>query len=659
MPRSSQSRQSPRRALSLLLAAVFLLPFGQSLAQQPPSASDFTRRPNAWEVSLSPSGEFVALAIPSQDGLETQLEVTNLTNGDTQVLRFGQRFHVSDVVWTADDQVVVSRAELEPLKARPVSMGHLYTSDIRGKNRDVLFGYIRDDGARRGRRKDQGWSSVIKVLNNEPGMALVRFTCWNCGENPDTVIFKVNTRTGDRQEVERGAMRAGFQFDQAGKARFRTTYDEDNEPELSYRRNPSDDWTPLPKSIAGRLLYGARFASDNNTVYALVTDALEPAKAYRIDLKAGTRTLLAGSPNVAVSDFMYEGMDGIPFAVTFDEAKPSLQYIDPNSAWAQLHAGLMRSFPGHMLDFTGFSRDGNKILFKVWSDRDIGSYYVYDRTTKQAQKIIDDKPWLAPESMAQMRPIEFVNRSGQTIHGFYTAIGTGPKPLVVMTHGGPFGVYDSWGFDAEVQYLATHGYAVLQVNYRGSGGRGEAFQRSGWLGWGTTIQDDISDGVRWAIQQNLADPQRICTFGGSFGGYTALIQPILNPGMYKCAIGYVGVYDLPLMRRTNANSGVSERTERFFNRTLGTDMAALAQISPTTRVADLRVPVMLAHGKDDHTANFNQYKAMVAALDAQGRPAELFAVPGEGHGFVNPDNRAELFRRVQAFLDKYIGPGSH
>lgn len=654
-----QSRQSLRHVFSLVLATILFLPFGQLIAQQPPSASDFSRRPTAWEVSLSPSGEFVALAIPSQDGLETQLEITNLATGDTQVLRFGQRFHVSDVIWTADDQVVVSRAELEPLKARPVSMGHLYTSDIRGKNRDVLFGYIRDNGTRRGRRKDQGWSSVIKVLNNEPGMALVRFTCWNCGENPDTVIFKVNTRTGDRQEIERGAMRAGFQFDRAGKARFRTTYNEDNEPELSYRRNPGDDWAPLPKSIAGRLLYGARFASDNNTVYALVTDALEPAQAYKIDLKAGTRTLLAGSPNVAVSDFMYEGMDGIPFAVTFDEAKPSLQYIDPGSPWAQLHAGLMKSFPGHMLDFINFSRDGNKILFRVWSDRDIGSYYVYDRTSKQAQKIIDYKPWLKPESMAQMRSIEFVNRSGQTIHGFYTAIGTGPKPLVVMAHGGPFGVYDQWGFDSDVQYLATHGYAVLQVNYRGSGGRGEAFERAGWLGWGTTIQDDITDGVRWAIQQQLADPQRICTYGGSFGGYTALIQPILNPGMYKCAIGYVGVYDLPLMRRTDANRGVSERTERFFNRTLGTDMAALAQFSPTTRVADLRVPVMLAHGKDDQTANFNQFKAMVGALEAQGRPAEVFAVPGEGHGFVNPDNRAEMYRRVQLFLDRYIGPGSH
>ncbi len=653
-----KSRRMVRWFRSLALTTALLLPFGQSLAQAP-TAVDFTRRPNAWEVSLSPSGEYVALAVPSQDGLETQLEITNLATGDTQVLRFGLRFHVSDIVWSADDQVVVSRAEMEPLKARPVSMGHLYTSDIRGKNRDVLFGYIPDSGTRRGRRKDEGWSSVIKVLNNEPGMALVRFTCWNCGENPDTVIFKVNTKTGDRREIERGNMRASYQFDQTGEARFRTTFDDHDDPMVSYRRNPGDAWTPLPKSIAGRLLYGARFAADNNTVYALVTDALEPAQAYRIDLKAGTRTKLAGSPDVAVADFMYEGRDGIPFAAIFSEAKPSIQYLDPGSAWAQLHAGLMKSFPGQMVSFIGFSRDDNKVLFSVWSDRDIGSYYVYDRATRQAQKIIDYMPWLKPEAMAQTRPIEFTNRDGKTIHGFYTAMGTGPKPLVVMAHGGPFGVYDRWTFDAEVQYLATHGYAVLQVNYRGSGGRGEAFERAGWQGWGTTIQNDITDGVRWVIQQNLADPQRICTFGASFGGYTALIQPILNPGVYKCAIGYVGVYDLPLMRRTDKSQGEPQRYQRFFDRTLGTDPGALAQISPAQRAAELQVPVMLAHGKDDQTANFNQYGSMVAALQTQGRPAELFAVAGEGHGFVKPENRAELFRRIQAFLDKHIGPGSH
>jgi dipeptidyl aminopeptidase/acylaminoacyl peptidase len=621
------------------------------------SAEDFAKRPEAWDVSMSPSGKHVALAVPTQDGMETRLEVVDLETGKSQVLRFGNQQHVSDIIWTADDQLVVSRAELEPLKARPVTRGELYTTDIRGKNQDVLFGFIPESENRRGKRNDHGWSVIAKVLNREPGMALVDFTCWDCGEEPDTVIFKVDTRTGVRKEIERTDSSASFWYDQTGEPRLRTTWDNNDEPVLTYRLDKGGSWLPLPKSIAGRTIYGARFAADNNTVYALVTDAMEPAQAYRIDLKAGTRTKLAGNPDVAVSGFMYEGLDGIPFAVTYNAAKPALQYIDSNSEWAQLHAGLMKSFPGEMLSFTGFSRDGNKVLFTTWSDRDAGSYYIYDRTTKQAQNIIDYKPWLKSTVMAPTRPIEFVNRGGQKLFGFYTAKGTGPKPMIVLAHGGPFGIYDTWSFDNEVQFLASRGYAVLQVNYRGSGGRGEAFERSGWKGWGSTLQDDVTDGVRWAIDQKLADPKRICTFGASFGGYTALIQPILNPGMYKCAIGYVGVYDLPLMRSTDKNMGQAKRTSRFFDRTLGTDMAALAKISPVQRVSELDVPVMLVHGGDDKTADLNQYKAMNAALKAAGHPAETLFVPGEGHGFVKPENVTQLYKRMEAFLAKNIGPG--
>ncbi|WP_374558249.1 alpha/beta hydrolase family protein [Thermomonas sp.] len=639
---------------TFLTASALLLSWTTSA--QTLSAEDFAKRPDAWELSLSPSGQYVAMAVPTPDGLETRLEVFDISTGKSQILRFGPRQHVSDITWTADDQLVVARAELEPLKARPSTQGELYSTDAKGKKQDVLFGYVPEREGKRGKRNDHGWSVLAKVITRDPGMALVNFLCWDCGEEPDTVIFKVDTRTGARKEVERTKGRALYQFDETGEARFRTTWDDNDEPVQYYRRNRGEPWTLLPKSIAGRLIYGVHFATDDNTAYALITDALEPAQAYRIDLQEGTRTKLAGNPDVAVSDFVYGGFGGDPIAVVYDAYAPSLQYIAPESEWSKLHAGLMKSFPGHMLSFNSFSRDGTKVLFSVWSDRDSGSYYIYDRSTQKAQKVVDYRPWLKPEAMAQMRPIEFTNRSGQKIFGFYTANGTGPKPMVVMAHGGPFGIYDTWSFRDEAQFLANRGYAVLQVNYRGSGGRGEAFTQAGWLGWGTTIQDDITDGVRWAIEQQLADPERICTFGASFGGYSALMQPILNPGMYKCAIGYVGVYDLPLMRKTDKNMGQAKSTTRFFDRTLGADPALLARVSPVQRVADLKVPVMLVHGSDDRTADLNQFKAMESALKTVGRPAETFLAQGEGHGFYKPENRAELYRRMAAFLDAHIGP---
>lgn len=647
-----------RLSKAAVAASVLLSLCAADACAQALSAEDFSKRPEAWEVSLSPSGQYVAMAVPTPDGRETRLEVLDIGTGKSQVLRFGPQMHVSDLMWTGDEQIVVARAESQPMKARPVTQGELYTTDAKGKNQDVLFGYVPEREGKRGKRNDHGFSWVVDVPPGEPGMALVQFSCWDCGETPDTVIFKVNTQTGERKEVERDIQGTSYEFDYSGEARLRTTWNDEDQPILSYRRHKGEDWAPLPKSIAGRLIYNARFAKDDNTLYAFVTDAKEPAQAYRIDLEAGTRTLLAGNPDVAVSSFMYEGLDGAPFAVTFSGYKPMLQYIDPQSEWAGLHAALMRAVPGQIVYFTSFSRDGSKVMFSAVSDRNVGSYYLYDRTAKKLQKIVDYKPWFKPEDMAPSMPFEFTSRDGQKLFGFYTAKGSGPKPTVVMAHGGPFGISDHWGFDDEVQFLASRGYAVLQVNYRGSGSRGEAFKESGWKGWGTTIQHDVTDAVRWAIAQNLADPERICTYGGSFGGYTALEQPIQEPGLYKCAIGYAGVYDLPLMRKTDKNFYESKRETRFWARTLGTDMDELAKISPALHAADLKVPVMLVHGTSDKTADFNQYKAMVSALEDAGRPPETYVVRGEGHGFVKPEHQAELFNRVAAFLDKYIGPGA-
>lgn len=643
------------RALRSSLWACALAGLHGVASAQAVSADDFSKRPEAWETSLSPTGSYAALAVPTPDGMETQLQIVELATGKTQVLRFGRQQHVTDIVWTADEQLVVSRAKLEPLKARPTTIGELITTDVRGKNQDVLFGYIPDDGTKRGRRKDEGWSVIAKVLNNEPGEALVDFTCWNCGEEPDTVIFKVDTRTGVRKEVERGGKLAWYGFDQTGTARIRTTYDDNDEPVLEYRKHGDPKWLPLPKSIAGRAISNMRFTPDNNTFYALISDDLEPRQAFKVDLAAGTRTRLAGKPDVAVSGFMYGGMDGKPFAVTFDADRPSLEYIDPSSEWASLHAALMAAFPGQMVSFNSFSRDSNKVMFSVWADRNIGSYFVYDRTTRKSLKIIDYKPWLKPDAMARTRPIEFAARDGQKLFGFYTAHGTEPKPLVVMPHGGPIGPYDSWQFNDDVQFLASRGYGVLQINFRGSGGRGEAFERAGWKQWGGTIQNDITDGVEWAVRNKLVDGSRICIYGASFGGYSALMQPILHPDTYKCAIGYVGVYNLPLMKRDLARTS-STRGVRVNDRVHGSDPKMLAEWSPSLRAGEIKIPVLLVHGGDDKTAAMTQFTAMEAALKQAGNPPETLLAPDEGHGFVKPENRAELYRRMEAFLNKHIGP---
>jgi dipeptidyl aminopeptidase/acylaminoacyl peptidase len=640
-------------------AALVALPAAQAGAQVLP-ISDFARHAEIYSVSLSPGGDYVALAVPNEDGMETQLQVVKLDgSGNTQVLRFGRQQHVSDVLWSDDTQLVVSRAKMQPLKAQPVSYGELMSSDIQGKTQETLFAYVPDAGTKRGRRKDQGFADVVKVLDKEPGKVLVDFSCWQwvCGEKPPTAIYKVDTRSGHREEVERVGEPAAFDFDQTGRARIMTTQDDNDEPVLHYRPTPEAQWQPMPKALAGRSVGTTWFAPDNNTVYAVVSDHGEPGQLYKLDLAAGTRSKLAGRDDVDIAYLMYEGHDGAPFAVVYNADKPSIQYLDPNSEWAQLHLALLKQFPGQMLTILSASRDGQKVLLSTWSDRNPGAYYLFDRGARKMQLVAESEPWIKPEQMAPTRPVAFTARDGQKLYGFLTMKGDGPHPMVVMPHGGPHGPYDSWGYDSDAQFLASRGYGVLQVNFRGSGGRGHEFEKAGYREWGGKIQDDIADGVHWAIDNKLADPGRICTYGASFGGYAALMNPIRYPDLYKCAVGYVGVYDLTVMQKAG-DIPDTKSGRRYLSRVLGDDRAVLVANSPAQQVGKIKIPVFLVAGEDDRRVPMDQFNAQAKAFAAAGTPVETLVVDGEGHGFYKPEHREELYTRLAAFLDKYIGPNA-
>lgn len=632
-------------AWALALGAILC---AQANAQTIP-ALDFAKHSEIYEVELSPDGKHIAIAAPTPDGLETQLQIIELSGGKTQVLRFGRLEHVSDIYWSADDRIVLARATNMPLRPRPYSRGQLFSTDLTGTNQEVLFGYFRDQRLATAKRKDEGFADVVKVLDQEPGKVLVSFYCYSCGEDPDTVIYKVDTATGSRNEVERIDEPAGLIFDNTGRARIRTTRDKNDEPILAYRAGAGAAWQPMPKAMAGYEIDFGRFAEDNNTLYAAVSDAGEAARMYKLDLAAGTRTALPSIADVAPAYFQSAGRNGTPFAVVYNEAKPQLQYLDPASDFAKLHAGLMKSFPGQLVSFNGFSRDNNIVLFSVWSDRNPGEYYIYDRAAKKAQMVAQSMPWIDASKMAKSRPIEFTSTDGLTIHALYTANGTGAKPLIVIPHGGPHGIYDAWGYDSDAQFFASRGYGVLQVNYRGSGGRGMNFERKGYREWGGKMQDDIAAGVKWAIENKLADPSRVCTYGASYGGYAALMQPLRYPELYKCAVGYVGVYDLSVMKK-EGDIDDTRSGRRYLERVLGNDDAALIANSPARNVSKIKVPVFLAQGAIDRRVPMAQFNALKNAFAANGTKVETMVAPGEGHGFYKPETRADLYQRVEKFL---------
>ena len=622
----------------------------------PPTIEDFSRHPEITEAAISPTGEYIAFGKLSADGRETHLNVMRMDGSDAKDISIGKNQHIAGIVWADDRRIVISRAEKDFNEERPHGTGELYAVDADGKHMEMLFGYVPDIEGKRGRRQDLGQAFVAKVLD-EPGMMLVHYSSWTQGSQPQSVVYRVNANTGDRKEVERIDRANGLYFDQKGRLRVAVTLDDRDIPHIVWRPTPDSALVPMPEKLAGYEVYAGWFNSDDNIAYLEISDDGEPSQLYRVDFAKGTREKVAGKADQEIGAPQIGGRHGAPFGVVYNTGRPAVDYIDKESQWSQLHQALMQRFAGQLVYFTNYTRDEKKVLFYVLSDKNAGTYYQFDTQTKKISLLMESLPWIKPESLVQMLPVEIPAKDGTKLSGFYTAVGTGPKPLVVMPHGGPIGINDSWSFDDDAQFLASRGYAVLQVNYRGSSGRGKNFETAGWKQWGDLIQDDIADGVRWAIAQGKADPNRVCIYGVSFGGYSALMNPVRNPGMYKCAVGYAGVYDLNLVSRTGYPSR-SQYGRRIFDRQVGTDSAKLAEQSPAKFAAKIDIPVLLIHGRDDQVAKFDQFDAMENALSAAGRKPQTFVVDAEGHGFYKPENVAEVYRRLEAFLSKNIGPGA-
>jgi dipeptidyl aminopeptidase/acylaminoacyl peptidase len=305
--------------------------------------------------------------------------------------------------------------------------------------------------------------------------------------------------------------------------------------------------------------------------------------------------------------------------------------------------------------------DESGLIVAATNDRTQGTRYLYDRAHDRLTKLGDVAPWLPEAKMAAVRPIEYESRDGLTIHGYLTVPnGATAKnlPVIVNPHGGPW-FRDGWGFNPEVQFLASRGYAVLQVNYRGSTGYGRKFWEASFKEWGFRMQDDITDGVQWLIKEGIADPKRICIYGGSYGGYATLEGLVKTPDLYACGVDYVGVSNLftfmktippywkPFLGMMHEMVGDPEK-----------DKKRMTAASPALNAERIKVPLLIAQGANDPRVNKDESDQMVAALKARGIDVPYIVKDNEGHGFHNEENQFAFYEAMEAFLDKYIGARS-
>lgn len=395
--------------------------------------------------------------------------------------------------------------------------------------------------------------------------------------------------------------------------------------------------------------------------------------AFRLDTRTGELgDPIAEDPIYDIEQVRWAGRPGEPthavYAATRGD-KPRYYYFDRPvaSAIRDVQATVDHYFPDTVNTLQDWDKSLNRFLVRAWSDKVAARYYLLDMEAGKLRFLVDARPWQDPSTMAEMRPITYETRDGLTIHGYLT-IPHGwdgePMPLILNPHGGPHGPRDAWGWSKEGQFFASKGWMTLQVNYRGSGGYGRTFQESGYRKWGLEMQDDLTDAVAWAIEEGYADPDSVCIYGASYGGYATLQGLVKTPDLYACGVSYVGVSDLPKLLDYDTRTTTYGYRDTFMStimqRYLGdvgdqADKQRLYETSPLNHVERIQAPLLVIHGEADARVDIDtQFYPLVRRLGNEGKEFEQIVGKFEGHGFFTGETTVDLYEKMAAFLSRHL-----
>lgn len=658
------------RALALPAALLLLLSPGFASAEteaaarptEPPPIAAFVERDAFNDIKISPDGRHLAATVPVEEG-----SALFMLDAETLERRghfyAGNKMEVADFWWSSNERLLMSIAERFLGDEAPTPTGEIYATNVDGSQPVALIGFRADDGRQNTRIRQRESELVaafpIDLLPGAERHALVQVLPLSRRTDTFASVERLDTVTGRRKKIAGAPVpRAGFITDAEGRLRFAQGLNVENEVELYQMPAEGGDWRLLhAQSGNGVRMYALGFAPDGRSAYLQVSRSEGPDAIERLDLESGERSEV----------YRHARRDPIGVIRTLDGRAvigvqvrdPQLQahYFEPEHPEARLRQSLAAAFKGHDVLITSATEDGQKAILYVYSDRNPGEYFLFDRSTKHARHVGSRGRSLMPDQLGSTRAVQIEASDGLRLDGLLTLPPGGVErglPLVVHPHGGPFDVQDRWGFDPTVQLLATRGYAVLQVDFRGSGGYGSAFVRAGYKQWGQRMQDDLTDATRWAIAQGIADPARICLFGSSYGGYASLMGVAREPDLYACAAGDIGVYDLELMyRRGDVPSRFSGRN--FLKEALGEE--GLREHSPVHLASRIKVPVFLSAGENDRRAPIQHTELMEAALRKAGVPVQSLYFRGEGHGYYSTENKLKFYSELLAFLDRHIGGG--
>ncbi len=426
---------------------------------------------------------------------------------------------------------------------------------------------------------------------------------------------------------------------------------------ILYRDTEEEEFRTILETDFKETAYPVFFTFDNKNLYAISNVGRDKTAAVIMSTEDGSEIeKLFEHPEVDLDDLSYSRKRKVLTSTTFKTWRMDRHFFDEETQ--KIYTRIQSELGDYEFVVTGRNKNEDILIIRSYSDRSLGAYYIYDTTNDKFTKIVDVSDWLNEDELAEMKPIKYQSRDGLTINGYLTL----PKgreaknlPVVINPHGGPW-ARDDWGFNSQVQFLANRGYAVLQMNFRGSTGYGRAFWEKSFMQWGQTMQDDISDGVQWLIDEGIADPKRVAIYGASYGGYATLAGLTFTPDLYACGIDYVGVANMFTFMKTIPpywKPYLDMMYEMVGNPV--EDSALFHKISPVFHADKIKVPLFVAQGAQDPRVNKDESDQMVNALKERGINVEYLVKDNEGHGFRNEENRFEFYGAMESFLAKHIG----
>lgn len=602
------------------------------------------------QPALSPTGRYLAWLQPANNRLN--LVVLDREKGKKMRLTDMKQENVVGFRWAGPDRLFF----YQQYKGQE-SFG-TYAVNADGSQLLILEQATSREGDRI-ENSDSRAYGVIDTLPDDPRHILVDIIRGSSGLGDPTLL---DIYTGKTKKVMNnlGKVRSWL-TDRHGVIRLAISQDEtQREMFVHFRADEKSPWVEIERFSADDPAWvPIRFDGDDRTLWVLSRRGRDTVAICTYDPveRKITREVLA-DPVYDASGVIYSRHRAKVVGVTIQREKPVIEWLDEQDR--RLAANIDEALPGTHNSIVSRTADESLVLVHAWSDREPGTYYMLDAAKLELTRLARISNLIEPAQMAEMSPVEFRARDGMLLHGYLTLpVGREAKnlPLIINPHGGPYGIRDSWGYEPEIQFLANRGYAVLQINYRGSGGYGTAYQEAGYKRWGLEMQNDLTDGVRWAVAQSIADEKRVAIYGASYGGYAALAGLTLTPELYACGINYVGVADILRLGLMENFSRYDKPMQEFVARRWGhpyNDSAQLKATSPINLVGKIHVPLLMAYGRYDPRVTRDQYILLEAALKKHGVPYKNIVIENEGHGFNKYENRMTFYRELDAFLDKNL-----